>query len=47
VRADGILVSDGEQATTVIRDLFSRPEIALVHLRNVEFGCYNCSVRRG
>ena len=44
---DGIQVSDGEQAMTVIRDLFARPDVALVHLRNVNYGCYNFAVRRG
>jgi hypothetical protein len=27
--------------------LLSRPDVALVHLRNVGYGCYNCTVRRG
>jgi hypothetical protein len=43
--ADGVLVSDGHQAEAVIRGLLSRPDIALVHLRNVGYGCYNFSVR--
>jgi hypothetical protein len=45
--ADGVLVDDGEHAMTVIRELFARPEVALVHLRNVGYGCYNFAVRRG
>jgi Protein of unknown function (DUF1203) len=45
--ADGVLASDGEQATAVIRDLLARPDVALVHLRNVGWGCYNFAVRVG
>jgi len=45
--ADGVLVEDGEQAMTAIRELLARPEITLVQLRNVGFGCYNFAVRRG
>jgi hypothetical protein len=45
--ADGVLVRDGEHATTVIRELFARPDVTIVHLRNVGYGCYNFAVRRG
>lgn len=45
--ADGILAEDGEHAMTVIRELFTRPDVAIVHLRNVGYGCYNYAVRRG
>jgi len=45
--ADGIRVSDGAHATAVIRQLLARPDIAMVHLRNVGYGCYNFAVRRG
>jgi hypothetical protein len=44
--ADGVLVEDGEQAMTAIRELLARPEVTLVQLRNVGFGCYNFAVRR-
>lgn len=44
--ADGVLVADGEHAMSAIRELFSRAEVATVHLRNVEYGCYNFAVRR-
>ena len=44
--ADGILVNDGEHAMTVIRGLLARPDVTLVHLRNVGYGCYNFTVRR-
>ena len=44
--ADGVLVADGEHALTVIRELLARPEVELVHLRNVGYGCYNFAVRR-
>jgi hypothetical protein len=45
--AVGVLVSDGEHAMTVIGELLARPDVALVHLRNVGHGCYNFAVRRG
>jgi hypothetical protein len=44
--ADGVLARDGEHALSVIRDLLGRPDVALVHLRNVGYGCYNFAVRR-
>jgi hypothetical protein len=44
--ADGVLVNDGEQAMAVIGDLLGRADVALVHLRNVGYGCYNFAVRR-
>jgi hypothetical protein len=43
--ADGVLVADGHQAQGVIAGLLARPEVALVHLRNVGYGCYNFAVR--
>jgi hypothetical protein len=45
--ADGVLVGSGDHAMTVIREMLARPDIALVHLRNVGYGCYNCTVRSG
>jgi len=36
---------DGHQAQEVIAELVARPEVALVHLRNVGYGCYNFCVR--
>ena len=44
--AYGLLVDGGEHAVPVIRDLLGRPDVALVHLRNVGYGCYNFAVRR-
>jgi len=44
--ADGVLVADGHQAQGVIAGLLARPEVALVHLRNVGYGCYNFAVGR-
>ncbi len=44
---DGVLVSDGGHAITVIRGLLTRPDVTLVHLRNVGYGCYDFAVRRG
>jgi hypothetical protein len=43
--ADGVLVADGHQAQGVIAEFLSRPEVELVHLRNVGYGCYNFAVR--
>ena len=45
--ADGVLASGGGQATVVIRELLARPDVALVHLRNVGWGCYSFAVRPG
>ena len=45
--ADGVLVDDGGHAMAVIGELLGRAEVALVHLRNVGYGCYNFAVRRG
>ena len=42
--ADGVLVDDGEHAMTAIRELLARPEVTLVQLRNVGYGCYNFAV---
>jgi hypothetical protein len=43
---DGVLVSDGQHAMPVIGELLGRADVALVHLRNVGYGCYNFAVRR-
>ncbi len=43
--ADGILAEDGEHALAIIRRMLDRPDVALVHLRNVGYGCYNFTVR--
>jgi len=45
--ADGVLVADGRHAERVIAVLLARPEVELVHLRNVGYGCYNFAVRAG
>lgn len=45
--ADGILADNGDHALAVIQQMLARQDIALVHLRNVGYGCYNCTVRRG
>jgi hypothetical protein len=44
--ATGVLADDGGHALQVIGDLLARPDVALVHLRNVGHGCYNFAVRR-
>jgi hypothetical protein len=43
----GVMVNDGEHAMTVIRELFVRQGVSLLHLRNVGYGCYNFAVRSG
>jgi hypothetical protein len=45
--ADGILAEDGEHAVAIIQRMLARPDVALVHLRNVGYGCYNFAVRLG
>lgn len=45
--ADGVLAGNGDHAMEVIREMLARPGVALVHLRNVGYGCYNFAVRRG
>jgi Protein of unknown function (DUF1203) len=44
--ADGVLAADGDHAWTVVCEMLARPDVALVHLRNVGYGCYNFAVRR-
>jgi hypothetical protein len=31
----------------VIHEMLDGPDVVLVHLRNVGYGCYNFAVRRG
>ncbi|HEY1622608.1 MAG TPA: DUF1203 domain-containing protein [Streptosporangiaceae bacterium] len=45
--AAGSYVLDGEDADRAIADLLGRPDVTLVQLRNVGYGCYNFAVRRG
>jgi hypothetical protein len=40
-----VLVDNGDRALEVIRDMVDRPDVALAHLRNVGYGCYNFTVR--
>jgi hypothetical protein len=42
--ATGVLVADGTHAEKVIAELLARPDVELVHLRNVGYGCYNFAV---
>jgi hypothetical protein len=44
--AGGVLLNDGEHAMTVIGELLTQPDVTLVHLRNVGYGCYNFAARR-
>ncbi|MBP2475655.1 hypothetical protein JOF53_004527 [Crossiella equi] len=43
----GRLVRPGEVAEDVLAELFAAPETAFVHVRAVEFGCFQFEVRRG
>ena len=45
--ADGMFAENGDQALAVIQQLLARPDVTLVHLRNVGYGCYNFAVRPG
>ena len=45
--ADGVLAADGLQAEAVIAEMLARPDVELVHLRNVGYDCYNFAVRGG
>jgi hypothetical protein len=45
--ADGVLAADGLQAEAVIAEMLARPDVELVDLRNVGYGCYNFAVRGG
>lgn len=42
-----MLVDNGDRAVAVIHEMFARPAVALVHLRNVGYGCYNFAVQPG
>jgi Protein of unknown function (DUF1203) len=41
----GILAKGREQLEEAVRVLLERPGVELVHLRNVEYGCYNFTIR--
>lgn len=43
--AGGILAKGLEQLQEAIGVLLERPDVELVHLRNVEYGCYNFTIR--
>jgi hypothetical protein len=45
--ADGRPVADGREAQAVIEQWLARPDVQLVHVRNVGYGCYNFAVVRG
>jgi uncharacterized protein DUF1203 len=45
--AAGMLVADGAHAEMAMTELLARPDVELVHLRNVGYGCYNFTVQRG
>lgn len=41
---DGILTDGGEDNLRAVGDLLARPEVTLVHVRNVTYGCYNFAI---
>jgi hypothetical protein len=43
---DGILTDGGADNRRAVDELLARPNVALVHLRNVTYGCYNFTVVR-
>jgi hypothetical protein len=40
-------VDSGDEAVQVIHEMFGRRDVAFLQLRNVGYGCYNFTVRRG
>jgi uncharacterized protein DUF1203 len=44
--AGAVLAGGGDEAVAAVAFALSRPDVALVHLRNVEYGCYNFAVRK-
>ncbi|MCK2236358.1 MULTISPECIES: DUF1203 domain-containing protein [unclassified Crossiella] len=42
----GRLVQPGEVAECVLGEMFGDPEIAFIHVRAVEFGCFHFEIRR-
>lgn len=45
--AGGVPTDDGNDATTLICQMLTQPDVELVHLRNIGYGCYNFAVRCG
>lgn len=45
--ADQHEVSDAATAGLILREIFADPEVAVVHARAVEFGCFTFEIRRG
>lgn len=41
------LIVTGDEAEQKLSELLARPEVAFVHSRNVAYGCYMFTVRRG
>lgn len=39
-------VSDARSAAEVLAGMFADPDVALVHVRAVEFGCFTFEIRR-
>jgi hypothetical protein len=45
--ARGDELADQEAAGRVLSELFANPEVAVVHARQLEFGCFTFEVRPG
>ena len=41
---DGVLTDGGDDNLRAVTELLARPEVTLVHVRNVTYGCYNFAV---
>lgn len=42
--ADGVLTDGGADNLRAVTELLARPDVTLVHVRNVTYGCYNFAV---
>ncbi len=42
--ADGVLTDGGADNLRAVTELLRRPEVTLVHVRNVTYGCYNFTI---
>jgi hypothetical protein len=42
--ADGILTDGGADNVRAVTELLGRPDVTLVHVRNVTYGCYNFTI---
>jgi hypothetical protein len=43
--ADAVVASSARRGKAAVRGFLARPDVALVQLRNVGYGCESCAVR--